>query len=112
MPTPVGGGGRLRGYAREERERENDEVASARESLTLVSRRAEALPLFDGSSSCSPSSLLILSLPITHPLSLQIHRLAEALEDDGGAGGQGGGQANDGYDDDGKGGVSFFCLIC
>lgn len=36
------------------------------------------------------------------------HRLAEALEDDGGAGGQGGGQGNDGYDDGGKGGVSFF----
>jgi hypothetical protein len=43
------------------------------------------------------------SLPINRS-----HRLAEALEDDGGAGGgQGGGQGHDGYDDGGKGGVSF-----
>ena len=117
----VGGGGGWR-FRRGERAsgrapRKTRGCASAGESLTLgsplsLSRRAEALPLLSPIAFLFPCFLflrahLLAILFLIASFSLHNHRLAEALEDDGGAGGQGGGQANDGYDDGGKGGVSF-----
>ena len=93
--------------------RSRERVADARRTSRL-SRRAEALPPFD---LLFPFFffvfLLLTSGILSHYLFLsrKYHRLAEALEDDGGAGGQGGGQGNDGYDDGGKGGVSFFLVF-
>lgn len=99
--------------ARKDELRERERVADARPPPST--RRGPSSSLIACSFVCFFFFLAHLLAFFSHHLFLSRnnnHRLAEALEDDGGAGGQGGGQANDGYDDGGKGGVSFFSSFC